>query len=103
MPDEDGNQKTETAPATSLHAYADGRVKDADPGSGGITGQNGLADGSSFTDGGHPGHTEFGETPAANGAPAKESTTASGDPEFVDPESPARAAAGRTPRGAPPA
>ena len=103
MPDDDGSQKTQEAPDTTLHAYADGRVEDADPGSGGITGQKGLADGSSYTDGGHPDDTEFGKTPAANGAPAAESTAPSGDPELVDPESPARAEAGRTPRGAPPA
>jgi hypothetical protein len=102
MPDEHGNQKTETAPVTTLHAYADGRVKDADPGSGGITGQNGLSGEASYTDGGHPDHTEFGATPAANGDRV-EPVAPSGDPEFVDPESPARAEAGRTPRGTPPA
>jgi len=40
------------------------------------------------------------ETPVAE---PLDGAQASGDPEFVDPESPARAEAGRAPRGAPPA
>ncbi len=65
MPDEQGNQKTEAVPDTPLHAYGDGRTEDADPGSRGITGDQGSGDQGAYHKGGHPEDTEFGETPSA--------------------------------------
>ncbi len=50
MPDEDGNQKTDDVPDTTLHAYADGREEDAEPGSRGVTGDQGEGDEPSYQD-----------------------------------------------------
>ncbi len=121
MPDEEGSQ-TADVPETSLHAYGDGREDDADPGSRGVTGDEGSGDEASYQEGGHEGSTEFGGTPQASGdasnAPGAEAGIGSGkmDPEgaagdhgrsdtddYIDPESPGRADASRPPRGAPPA
>jgi hypothetical protein len=113
MPDEDGTQTAEVED-TSLHAYGDGHEEDVEPGSRGVTGDEGQGDGDSYQDGGHPGGTEFGSEPAATGdQDAAGADTGSGAgvadpggndndaPAADDPESPARAEASRPPRGAP--
>lgn len=113
MPDEHGTQTAEVED-TSLHAYGDGREEDAKDGSRGVTGQDGGPGGDSYQDGGHPGDTEFGDTPVATGEQdADGADTGSGTgvadpgqndddaPAATDPESPARADASRPPRGAP--
>jgi hypothetical protein len=112
MPDEHGTQSAEVED-TSLHAYGDGRDEDAEPGSRGVTGDQGQGDEASYQDGGHADDTEFGDTPTATGqqdAPGADTGAGAGatDPEgedgadeFADPESSARADASRPPRGAP--
>jgi hypothetical protein len=113
MPDEAGKQTAEVE-ETSLHAYGDGREEDVESGSRGVTGDQGKGDGDSYQDGGHPGDTKFGGTPAATGEQdAAGADTGSGAgaadpggndndaPAADDPESPARADAARPPRGAP--
>lgn len=115
MPDDEGTQAADV-PETSLHAYGDGREEDADPGSRGVTGDQGKGDEASYQEGGHEGSTDFGGTPEATGdqdaagadtgagaGAADPSGSAGDDDEYVDPESPARADASRPPRGAPPA
>jgi hypothetical protein len=112
MPDEQGTQSAEVED-TSLHAYGDGREEDAEPGSRGVTGENGGPAEASYQDGGHADDSEFGDTPAATGeqdAPGADTGAGAGamDAEgeddadqFADPESSARADAARPPRGAP--
>jgi hypothetical protein len=120
VPDEEGTQTADVA-ETSLHAYGDGREDDADPGSRGITGDQGTGDEASYQDGGHDGETASGSTPSAtavqdapgadtgSGAGAADPDGAAGDggrsdsDDLIDPESPGRAEASRPPRGAPPA
>jgi len=115
MPDEAGNQASEVVEDSSLHAYGDGREEDAEPGSRGVTGDQGQGeDEATYQDGGHGNDTEFAETPAATGdQDAAGADTGSGAgaadpgqndddaPAADDPESPARADASRPPRGAP--
>ncbi|MEA2301752.1 MAG: hypothetical protein QOE44_2287 [Solirubrobacteraceae bacterium] len=95
MPDEQGNQKAEEVPGTPLHAYGDGREAEADPGSRGITGDEGTGDPGSFQEGGHDGgSTEFGDTPQGGGdaedAPGAEAGAGSGamDPDRAGSEGP---------------
>jgi hypothetical protein len=121
MPDEEGTQ-TADAPDTSLHAYGDGREEDADPGSRGITGDQGTGDEASYQEGGHDDADAAGDVPAAPtgehdaagadtgaGAGAADPDGAAGDggrsddDAYVDPESAARADASRPPRGVAPA
>lgn len=120
MPDEEGTQEADV-PETSLHAYGDGREEDADPGSRGVTGDQGSGDEASYQEGGHEGSTNFGGTPEAtgdqdaagadtgSGAGAADPDGSAGDggrsdsEEHIDPDAPGRAEASRPPRGAPPA
>ncbi len=121
MPDEEGNQ-TADVPDTSLHAHGDGRDEDAEPGSRGITGDQGTGDEASYQEGGHggenpsggatPGPTDHSDAPGADtgsGAGAADPEGDAGDggrsdaDDHIDPESPGRADASRPPRGAPPA
>ncbi|MEA2298646.1 MAG: hypothetical protein QOF77_1582 [Solirubrobacteraceae bacterium] len=121
MPDEEGSQ-TADVPETPLHAYGDGREEDADPGSRGVTGDQGSGDEASYQEGGHDDSDVSGDVPAATGdqsdAPGADTGSGAGaaDPDaaaddggrsdsedFIDPESPGRADASRPPRGAPPA
>ncbi len=87
MPDEQGNQKSDAVPQTPLHAYGDGREENAEPGSRGVTGDQGTGDEASYHEGGHEGTTTAGETPAATGdhedAPGAEAGIGSGkmDPD----------------------
>jgi hypothetical protein len=117
MPDEQGSQTAEVE-ETTLHAYGDGRDDEVDPGSRGVTGDQGTGDEASYQEGGHEADTEFGEVPAPTGqqdAPGADTGSGAGpaDPggndidadadadAGEDPESPARADAARAPRGAP--
>ncbi|MEA2266771.1 MAG: hypothetical protein QOE27_2354 [Solirubrobacteraceae bacterium] len=120
MPDEEGSQ-TADVPDTSLHAYGDGREEDADPGSRGITGDQGTGDAGSYQEGGHDTGADFAATATDSGDESSAGAQAGAgsgamDPnreaadggrsdtgDTVDPESPGRADAQRPPRGAPPA
>ncbi|MEA2298645.1 MAG: hypothetical protein QOF77_1581 [Solirubrobacteraceae bacterium] len=67
MPDEAGNQAADSETTTPLHAYGDGREEQADPGSRGITGDQGSGDEASYQEGGHDDADKAGSTPAATG------------------------------------
>jgi hypothetical protein len=87
MPDAEGNQAAEAETTTPLHAYGDGREGEADPGSRGVTGDQGTGDEASYHEGGHDDADKAGATPAPTGehedAPGAEAGIGSGamDPD----------------------